>query len=453
MKLDLSIYSVDSSCKKEVKWSNNIIITFCFFVYIFPFKAYGFEPRLFILIFYMFFGFSEYRSYTRIDINYLKILLCPILMGLLTVFGNIVNQTQDFTFFTFIFQLSYLLLLSLLVFRIAKNLLGGYIDFYIIGKYFISCLFIQSIIALIMFVNRPFCLFMFELQGIDMYSRAIQLYFGVRLIGLGCFYFGAGVIYGLGLILLIPYMLKANSKKTIILLIILYGYLFIIGLFFARTCLIGFGISFLYLIVCIFNVSIRSKAFRVIRQFILWFFIISASLVILYNSVPSIQEEYGEIVNFGFEAFINYSETGELSTKSSDGLKEYHLSLLPDETSTYLLGDTRWNDGEHYYKGTDVGYFRLLYYFGIIGTLLFILYQYETLRLIGKIYHDRKIKLLFIMIFIYEVILLIKGFIDVAAILFLFLHFNYNSEQKRIYSLFMSKKQKDINKCKIETSL
>ena len=61
-------------------------------------------------------------------------------------------------------------------------------------------LVVQSVIAIVMFVNQPICLFLFDLQGIDLTSRVIKMYFGVRLIGLGCFYFGAGAIYGLGLI-------------------------------------------------------------------------------------------------------------------------------------------------------------------------------------------------------------------------------------------------------------
>lgn len=113
---------------------------------------------------------------------------------------------------------------------------------------FLMTLVVQSVIAIIMFVNQPICLFLFDLQGIDLTSRVIKMYFGVRLIGLGCFYFGAGAIYGLGLIAIMPFMLKAKNKQQLIKLILLYVYIFIVGIFFARTAMIGCVFSIVYLI-------------------------------------------------------------------------------------------------------------------------------------------------------------------------------------------------------------
>ena len=36
----------------KVRWYQNILIIFCFFVYFFPFKAYGFDPRLLVFLFF-----------------------------------------------------------------------------------------------------------------------------------------------------------------------------------------------------------------------------------------------------------------------------------------------------------------------------------------------------------------------------------------------------------------
>lgn len=297
------------------------------------------------------------------------------------------------------------------------------ISFYVITRYFLMTLVVQSVIAIVMFVNQPICLFLFDLQGIDLTSRVIKMYFGVRLIGLGCFYFGAGAIYGLGLIAIMPFMLKAKNKQQLIKLILLYVYIFIVGIFFARTAMIGCVFSILYLIFCILIPKMCNKVFLVFRQFIIYLTVFGIALVFIYTSSPKLQEDYGDIIDFGFEAFINLVENGELSTASSDGLTEYHLSIWPQNQKTYYIGDMRWTKGDSYYGDSDVGYVRLLFYFGVPGVILFLLYQYSIVRISGLIFKERILSFFFFTVFFYALILLIKGYIDVASLIFIYLHY------------------------------
>lgn len=279
-----------------------------------------------------------------------------------------------------------------------------------------------------MFVNEPVRNFIFDLQGFELTERVIQMFLGARLLGLGCFYFGAGVLYGLGLILLIPLMFKSHNNNTIFKLILLYLYLFAVGCFFARTCMIGFAISALLITSCLFKSNYRRKSFIIIRQFFTWTSIITICLVSVYMSSPKLQEDYGKIIDFGFEAFINLSENGELSTKSSDGLQEEHLKILPDDFKTYIIGDTKWMDGDHYYKGSDVGYTRLLFFFGIGGILLFLLYQYSVFSVLSTTYTNPILKKCFKFTFLYVLILLIKGYTDVASLMFIYLYYKGKNE-------------------------
>jgi len=267
---------------------------------------------------------------------------------------------------------------------------------------------------------------MFNLQGIATESLAIKAFLGVRLIGLGCFYFGAGVIYGMGLIVMVPVLLMKNNKQRIIRGIFLYMYLFLVGVFFARTTMVGMACSILLLLSYLLKSSFGKKAAKVIRQVVLWTTIITSLSIMIYTTSPSLQRDYGKIIDFGFEAFINLAENGELSTKSSDGLQEEHFKILPENIKTYYVGDTQWTDGEHYYMGTDVGYVRLLFYFGISGIILFLLYQYSVLGTLGQMDKNTIIKNLFFIILIYALIVLIKGFVDVAALTFIYLFCNKN---------------------------
>jgi len=407
----------------KVRWYQNILIIFCFFVYFFPFKAYGFDPRLLVFLFFFIYMIKDGLLLNRkVKCRYIKTLFYPVLMSLFTVLSSVVNTITENTFIIFPFQVIYLLLLSYCIYYITKRFCKV-ISFYVITRYFLMTLVVQSVIAIVMFVNQPICLFLFDLQGIDLTSRVIKMYFGVRLIGLGCFYFGAGAIYGLGLIAIMPFMLKAKNKQQLIKLILLYVYIFIVGIFFARTTMIGCVFSIVYLIFCILIPKMCNKVFLVFRQFIIYLTVFGIALVFIYTSSPKLQEDYGDIIDFGFEAFINLVENGELSTASSDGLTEYHLSIWPQNQKTYYIGDMRWTKGDSYYGDSDVGYVRLLFYFGVPGVILFLLYQYSIVRISGLIFKERILSFFFFTVFFYALILLIKGYIDVASLIFIYLHY------------------------------
>lgn len=407
----------------KVRWYQNILIIFCFFVYFFPFKAYGFDPRLLVFLFFFIYMIKDGLLLNRkVKCRYIKTLFYPVLMSLFTVLSSVVNTITENTFIIFPFQVIYLLLLSYCIYYITKRFCKV-ISFYVITRYFLMTLVVQSVIAIVMFVNQPICLFLFDLQGIDLTSRVIKMYFGVRLIGLGCFYFGAGAIYGLGLIAIMPFMLKAKNKQQLIKLILLYVYIFIVGIFFARTAMIGCVFSIVYLIFCILIPKMCNKVFLVFRQFIIYLTVFGIALVFIYTSSPKLQEDYGDIIDFGFEAFINLVENGELSTASSDGLTEYHLSIWPQNQKTYYIGDMRWTKGDSYYGDSDVGYVRLLFYFGVPGVILFLLYQYSIVRISGLIFKERIFSFFFFTVFFYALILLIKGYIDVASLIFIYLHY------------------------------
>lgn len=407
----------------KVRWYQNILIIFCFFVYFFPFKAYGFDPRLLVFLFFFIYMIKDGLLLNRkVKCRYIKTLFYPVLMSLFTVLSSVVNTITENTFIIFPFQVIYLLLLSYCIYYITKRFCKV-ISFYVITRYFLMTLVVQSVIAIVMFVNQPICLFLFDLQGIDLTSRVIKMYFGVRLIGLGCFYFGAGAIYELGLIAIMPFMLKAKNKQQLIKLILLYVYIFIVGIFFARTAMIGCVFSIVYLIFCILIPKMCNKVFLVFRQFIIYLTVFGIALVFIYTSSPKLQEDYGDIIDFGFEAFINLVENGELSTASSDGLTEYHLSIWPQNQKTYYIGDMRWTKGDSYYGDSDVGYVRLLFYFGVPGVILFLLYQYSIVRISGLIFKERILSFFFFTVFFYALILLIKGYIDVASLIFIYLHY------------------------------
>lgn len=410
---------------------SNSIILFCFYVYLFPFKAYGFEPRIIVFLIYIILYIKPHRiKQIKIPFRYNKLLYIPLLVGLTSIVTLCINGTMDLAFVIYPFQIIYLLLLSYCIFKIITHYTGE-ISFEIISTYFIRTLLLQAFITITMFLNPPINDFLFNLQGIDETSWVIEMYKGKRLIGLGCFYFGGGLIYGLGLIIIMSLLLNYKNKRNSIILMLEYILIFIVGICIARTCLVGAAISFLMVLIKLFHRKINKYVLNICFKFFTFILAITFSLVFMYSISPKIQDEYGMIIDFGFEAFINYAEEGKLETASSEGLKT--LYNWPTETKTYFIGDGRFigDNGDGYYKHTDVGYLRLIYYFGLLGLLLIILQNWYILNYLKDYWPTRKSNCLSTVIFIYFLLLNLKGYIDMTPYLFLYLHCHlYNLSQK-----------------------
>lgn len=408
-----------------------LIAVFCIYVYIFPFRAFGFDPRMLVFILYLLLFYSN-TNFTKIRIykGYIKSLLLPISVGVFSLFTLFVNSTSDLSFVIYPLQIAYLLVLSYAVFSIIRYLFQK-VDFQLISVLFILTLLVAGLISILMFAIPSFNDFMFNLQGIDTDSVVIKMYLGKRLIGLGCFYFGGGLIFGLGLILVMSLYILTRKQSVKLLLIIIYVLLFIMGNLIARTCLVGAAVSWLILFFNLFKRRIKKTVFDSFVFLVSFLTIISLSLVTIYMLSPQLQEEYGMIVDFGFEAFINYAEEGTLETASSEGLKTHYR--WPESIKTYLIGDGRFigDDGEGYYMGTDVGYIRLIYSFGVFGLLLVILQNAYVFKCLKSYWPSKEIQCLSIALFIYVLLLNLKGYIDLTPYLFLYLHSHfYNLSQR-----------------------
>ena len=90
----------------KVRWYQNILIIFCFFVYFFPFKAYGFDPRLLVFLFFFIYMIKDGLLLNRkVKCRYIKTLFYPVLMSLFTVLSSVVNTITENTFIISLFKL------------------------------------------------------------------------------------------------------------------------------------------------------------------------------------------------------------------------------------------------------------------------------------------------------------------------------------------------------------
>ena len=183
----------------------------------------------------------------------------------------------------------------------------------------------------------------------------------------------------------------------------------------ARTTTIGLLVSAIYF----FVICIRDKNYDMLYYAIFNAAIFITIMVIIYNFDASFRHN----IRFGFEGFFSLIEKGHWETHSNDILK--NMYVLPDNAKTWLIGDGyfdnptadpyyigyRWKG---FYHGTDVGYLRFIFYFGIFGLLAFMAYMWKTAQACMRRFGEHRI--LFALVLMMNYIVWFK----VSSDLFLF---------------------------------
>ena len=172
--------------------------------------------------------------------------------------------------------------------------------------------------------------------------------------------------------------------------------------------------------------------------------------VILLVSIPFIIYWYQTDLSFqanfrfGFEGFFSLVEKGEWDVHSNEMLR--NMYVFPDNLKTWLIGDGYFRNPlgtdpyytgiiwRGYYHGTDVGYLRFIYYFGVFGLLAFCLFMYKA----GRICMNRftSYRTLFLMILLVNFIVWLKVSTDIFLVFALFLCVNKEENEKHEQSLF-----------------
>lgn len=218
-----------------------------------------------------------------------------------------------------------------------------------------------------------------------------------------------------------------NYKMRTVLLLMAYGIIIIIGNMIGRTTTTGAIISILYFIYYFFwgntNMADERKSFFR-NSFLLFLFFAITISVTLYNTNSYWKEQF----RFGFEGFFSLVEVGSWEVQSNDMLMEG--MIFPDNTWTWIIGDGYMADpdddpyyiGESswgFYKNTDAGYSRFLFYFGLTGMTIFSIFFIKVACVCIARFKDYK--LLFLMILALCFIVWIKATSDLFPALAAFL--------------------------------
>lgn len=270
---------------------------------------------------------------------------------------------------------------------------------------------LQALIALGMNLNEGIQDFFFSLQMQVEYTEDIMDEgASQRVMGYGIGFFGAGALSGMGLITISYLLMRMDLKPAgFILLVTTYVLIFYIGVFMARTTIVGMAIG-LALIGVLYLWDNKANV-KQAKTFFL------SSIFLMIGGYFFVMATFPHFADWAFELFINFFERGELTTSSSSGLTQ--MFRIPKDLETLIYGT-----GSMDFDGTDVGYSRMLFWVGVPGTIYFYLFQLFIIRLYWT--KDWGVNSISITLFIYVLVLNFKGWIDLnLALYIIFFYFMF----------------------------
>ena len=311
--------------------------------------------------------------------NIMQISFVAILVSIIGVFSVIFNNTPDYAYATYLVSMIVWLSAAYAVCSLIKQV-HGKLSVDLITIYLVCVCVFQCIAALVIDANLEVKSFIdtYVIQDQEFLNKVERIY------GIGASLDTAGVRFSACLILLVcwinNHVADINRRQTVM-AFVAYLVIAVVGNMVARTTIVGVILSVFY---CIMNFKLHkvSYAFLKFAKYAVAVIIIAIPLsVYLYNN----NAQFHELSRFAFEGFFNLAETGDWEISSNEKLKT--MIVFPDNTKTWIIGDGYFSNPYNtdpyyvgyqpggYYMGTDIGYCRFIFYFGIVGLIAFAFFS------------------------------------------------------------------------------
>lgn len=326
------------------------------------------------------FNLARHRS-GQIDKAFLWLSLSALCVSFVSYISIVVNNTPDHSFTGYIMSMWVWLGGAYTVIRTIK-LVHGKVSIPIVCNYLISVCVMQCVLAYIMNMYTPMFTAVSSVLGGEKFMGITE----GRLSGIGAALDVAGLRFSAVLVMIAYLMVnirKVHLEKYFICYVVAFLIIGVIGNMIARTTTMGIVLSIAYWLYSCKTFSIKQLNW----QFMASLAIVVVSIVgmiYLYN----VDATFHNNIRFGFEGFFSLFEHGKWYVSSNDILLN-HMIQFPETFHTWIIGDGYCSNplaetgGDPYYTGpsyhgfymgTDIGYIRFLFYFGIIGLAAFILF-------------------------------------------------------------------------------
>ena len=318
---------------------------------------------------------SRYRS-ASVDKGLVSLIGLALLISLAGLLAVAYNSTNDYTYAQYARPfITWLSAAYAAVFLIRQ--LHGRISVEILCNYFIAMCVLQCISVLLIdnypairnWVHSTFL-------GLD-YYRNIDRKYGIGpSLDVGGTRFAAVEIMAA---FMIHKKQAAQENKMMIVYIAALLFILVVGNMVARTTTTGAIVALAYLVW-----MNKEKLYNISKNSQFWKNLIGVTVIgiiaitYFYNHNAAFRENF----RFAFEGFFSWWETGKWQTTSTDAWEK--MIIWPYNMKTWLIGDGYFNgptgndpyyvgpSNPGFYKWTDIGYLRFIYYFGMLGLLLFI---------------------------------------------------------------------------------
>lgn len=310
------------------------------------------------------------KRFAAFDRHLLMISVWALSVSFVAFFSMTYNETSDSAYLTYLVSMYVWLMGANAVVSFIRWVHGKY-TLTLISNYVIFVCVLQCVLALVIDQYKSVNIFVHKIMVQGYWVDSVH-----RLYGIGALLDTAGIRFSIAIVLL-AYLLKNAYKNGLEKYIPWYlaGFLVltIVGNMIARTTSVGVVIALLYLLYSSKNTPTLKK---------MWLWLVALVLVAVpitihfYHTNPAIHKN----IRFAFEGFFNLFEKGEWFIASNETLKGMYV--YPETLKTWIIGDGYFSNPKSdpyytgeiysgYYKNTDVGYLRFIFYFGVTGLLLF----------------------------------------------------------------------------------
>jgi len=320
-------------------------------------------------------GYLMKEKSTNIPRPLLIVMMISSMVSIIGFISVTYNQTSDYTYVSYVVSAAVWLSAAFVVCNVIKWV-HGRLDVRLIVGYLTAVCVYQCVMALLIDNVAPVKTF------VDSFVEQAQegLTENHRLYGVGASLDTAGSRFSTVLVAISVLLgvTKENMKLPRMLTYIFsFFFITVVGNMIARTTIVGAGIGLAWLLFVLVQPTIRQASSRMRLLGVMTGILLVGVpvLVFLYNTSPWVNEQ----LRFAFEGFFSLVETGEWHVSSNDMLE--NMVVFPDNLKTWLIGDGYFNSAigdvnflgqdtqSGFYKGTDIGYCRFLFYFGIPGLL------------------------------------------------------------------------------------
>lgn len=303
--------------------------------------------------------------------------IIAILVSIIGLVSVTYNETHDYTYATYIVSMWVWLSGAYVVITLMRAL-HDHVSVELVCNYLIAVCTAQCISALMIDSIPAFKAFIdtyvsgFGFVDTSLMNKAQRLY------GIGAGLDVAGLRFS-AILCSIAYITTriANTTRRGYIWIYLVCFIIIglVGNMIARTTTVGMVIAIGYWAYHILN---KTQGGTYLGKWLIGIIAIALLVIIpLYNTNPDFKAN----TRFAFEGFFSLVEKGRWEVHSNNILMDMYV--FPDNLKTWIIGDGYMENPRNdpyytgeiiggYYMGTDVGYLRFIFYFGLLGLLTFI---------------------------------------------------------------------------------